>query len=270
VVARVRRLAGQKRVGHAGTLDPLAEGVLPVLLGRATRLADYIQSGRKTYVAEIQLGTATETDDREGAIVEHGRVPDLATLDLQKSLEQFTGDILQTPPKYSALKVSGRPAYALARAGAEVTLIPRQVTIDKLCLLSFAADTLSVEVTCSKGTYIRALARDIAVSLGTVGHMSALTRTHVGPFCLADALTLDQLAGCSVATSLLSPDCAIPDAPVFSASADEARKLLNGQPVTGPTGLRAGCVWVYDPDGQLIGLAAADGQLLRPRLAFIQ
>jgi len=269
-VARVRRLAGQKRVGHAGTLDPLAEGVLPVLLGRATRLADYIQGGRKTYVAEIQLGSATETDDCEGAIVEQRQVPDLTRLDLHGTLEQFTGEIAQTPPKYSALKVHGRPAYALARAGTEVTLAPRQVTIDALCLLSVTATTVTVEVTCSKGTYIRALARDIASSLGTVGHLSALTRTRVGPFCLADALTIDQLAGRSLAASLLAPDRAIPHAPAFSASVDDARRLLNGQPVPGTDGLRADCVWVYDPDGHLIGLAAADGQLLRPRLAFIQ
>jgi tRNA pseudouridine55 synthase len=267
-VARVRRLAGQQRVGHAGTLDPLAEGVLPVLLGRATRLADYIQAGRKTYVAEIRFGAATETDDCEGGITEQRPVPELSALDIQTALRHFTGEIVQTPPQYSALKVKGRPAYVLARAGENVALSPRRITIDTLELVSFTANTLRVEVTCSKGTYIRALARDIAASLGTVGHMSALTRTRVGLFCLADALTVDQLAERSVATCLLPPDRAIPDASAFSASADEARRLRNGQPTTSPAGLRADCVWVYDPDGHLVGLAAADGQLLRPRLAL--
>jgi tRNA pseudouridine55 synthase len=268
VVARVRRLAGQKRVGHAGTLDPLAQGVLPVLLGRATRLADYIQSGRKTYVAEIQLGTATETDDAEGVITEQQPIPPLTAAKLEATLTRFRGEILQTPPRYSALKVGGRRAYALARAGNEVTLSPRPVTIDELCLLRHTNTSLTIEVTCSKGTYIRALSRDIATSLGTVGHMSGLTRTRVGPFLLLDALTIDAITAGSLTQALRSPRCAIPDGPAFSASADDARRLSNGQPILVPAGLRAEAIWVYDPDGHLIGLAAADGQLLRPRLSL--
>ncbi len=264
----MRRLAGQKRVGHAGTLDPLAEGVLPVLLGRATRLADAVQAGRKTYVATIQLGTATETDDSEGHVIDAQPVPPLNEVLLEDTLRHFTGEILQTPPKYSALKVAGRRAYDLARAGDEVTLSPRPVTIDALELLEYFGDTVRIEVTCSKGTYIRALARDIAASLHTVGHMSALTRTRVGPFALADALTLEDIANATVASTLLSPHCAIPEAPTFAAAPDEARKLANGQPVAVAAGLRADHVWVYDPDNQLIGLAAADGHLLHPRLAL--
>ena len=268
MVARVRRLAGQKRVGHAGTLDPLAEGVLPVLLGRATRLADYIQAGRKTYVAEIQLGTATETDDSEGEVIDCQPVPPLAHDLLERTLQEFQGEILQTPPRYSALKVAGRRAYALARAGDQITLSPRPVTIHALCLINHTDTALTVEVTCSKGTYIRSLARDVAAGLGTVGHMSALTRTRVGPFALSDALTIDDISTRPVKQLLLSPSRAIPDAPAFSASAEDARKLTNGQPIPLPAGLRADRIWVYDPDGHLIGLAAADGQLLRPRLAL--
>jgi tRNA pseudouridine55 synthase len=268
VVARVRHLARQKRVGHAGTLDPLAEGVLPILLGRATRLTDAIQAGRKTYVTTIQLGTATETDDSEGRILDQRPVPVLTEALLRGTLAHFKGDILQTPPKYSALKVAGRRAYDLARAGDEVTLSPRPVMIDVLELLDFSGSTVRLEITCSKGTYVRALARDIAMSLGTVGHMSALTRTRVGPFLLSDALTMDDLAARSVAAALLSPACAIPEAPTFAATADEARKLANGQPIATDAGLRADHVWVYDPDGHLLGLAAADGHLLRPRLAL--
>src|SRR5690348_9149578 len=131
-------MAGQKRVGHAGTLDPLAEGVLPVLLGRATRLADYIQSGRKTYVTTIQMGVATESDDAEGAITSRQPVPPLSEVVLNDALSRFRGEILQTPPKFSALKISGRRAYALARAGAAVELEPRPVTIDELNLLEFS------------------------------------------------------------------------------------------------------------------------------------
>jgi len=266
-VARIRRLAGQKRVGHAGTLDPLAEGVLPILLGRATRLADMVQGSRKTYVADIRLGAATETDDSEGAVTEERPVPELSRSALEQTLARFTGDIVQTPPKYSALKVGGRRAYVLARAGAEVTLSPRPVTIESLHLMCVIGTTLTVEVTCSKGTYIRALARDIAAGLDTVGHMSALTRTRVGPFLISDALTVDDIANRGVEAASLSPRCAIPDAPTFAASAEDARTLLNGQPIQVSAGLRADHVWVYDPDGHLIGLGTADG-LLRPRLAL--
>ena len=267
MVARVRRLAGQKRVGHAGTLDPLAEGVLPILLGRATRLADFIQSGRKTYVATVQLGSATETDDREGAIIATAPVPLVSTASIESVLSRFSGEILQTPPKYSALKVSGQRAYALARSGQHVDLTPRQVTIDSLVLLDHTDTLLTTEIVCSKGTYIRALARDIAEALGTVGYMASLVRTRVGPFVLADALSLDDLASRPAEDSLLSPDHAIPDAPKAHATTEDARRFGNGQPLPAD-GLQADCVWVYDPDGRLIGLGSADGDWLRPRLAL--
>ncbi|MBV9580988.1 MAG: tRNA pseudouridine(55) synthase TruB [Chloroflexi bacterium] len=267
-MARVRRLAGQKRVGHAGTLDPLATGVLPILLGRATRLADFIQAGRKTYVAEIRLGTATETDDAEGSVIEQRPIPSLSQPEIKNILTQFTGEILQIPPKYSALKVAGRRAYALARAGGDVHLEPRPITVDTLHLLRFTDTTLTVEVTCSKGTYIRALARDIAARLDTVGHMSALARTRVGPFTRSEAVTVDDLASRGLPAVLLSPRRALPEAPAFTADAGAARMFMNGQPIGACSGLRADHVWVYDPDGQLIGLAAADGQLLRPRMAL--
>jgi tRNA pseudouridine55 synthase len=267
VVARVRKLAGQRRVGHAGTLDPLAEGVLPVLLGRATRLADFIQSGNKVYRAVVELGRATETDDAEGAVVSTSAVPDLSSELLEQTLAAFHGEILQTPPKYSALKVDGRRAYAVARSGAEVLLPPRPVTIHGLRLLSWTPVQLTVEVTCSKGTYIRSLARDIASQLGTVGHLAALTRLRVGPFALADSLTPDELAARGVREALLPPTCAIPDAPSVRASSEDAFKIINGQAIP-VDGLRAEAVWVYDPDGRCLCLAAADGTLLRPRIAL--
>jgi tRNA pseudouridine55 synthase len=264
-VARVRRLAGQKRVGHAGTLDPLATGVLPVLLGRATRLMDFIQSGHKTYVAEISLGTSTETDDAEGAVIASAPVPPLDRAMVEDALSRFRGEILQTPPKYSALKVGGQRAYALARAGAEPSLGPRAVTIHRLALLTLSETALCVEVTCSKGTYIRSLARDLAEALGTVGHLAALVRTQVGPFYLKDAASLEDLA---VERSLLAANCAIPDAPSFTASTEEARRLANGQALAVRNALHAECVWVYDPDGRLRCLATADGAQLKPRIAL--
>jgi tRNA pseudouridine55 synthase len=149
-----------------------------------------------------------------------------------------------------------------------VALRPRRVTIDTLRLLDFTQTTVTVEVICSKGTYIRALARDIAASLGTVGHMSALTRTRVGPFALCDSLTIDEIAVRSVTGALLSPGCAIPDAPSLTIDADAARRFTSGQPISATAGLRADRVWVYDPDSHLIGLAATDGSLLRPRLVL--
>jgi tRNA pseudouridine55 synthase len=263
----VRRLAGQKRVGHAGTLDPLAEGVLPVLLGRATRLADYIQAGRKTYLTVVQLGTATETDDTEGQITEQRPVPGLSETLVQKTLAQLTGEILQVPPKYSALKVAGQRAYALARQGAQVDLAPRPITIDALRLIDRTDTTLTLEVTCSKGTYIRALARDIATALGTVGHMASLCRTRVGPFSVSESLSLEAIASLGVAESLLTPDRAIPDAARYSADTDDAQRFANGQALPAAS-LRAGCVWVYDPLGRLIGLGLAQDDVLRPRLAL--
>jgi tRNA pseudouridine55 synthase len=226
----VRRLASQKRVGHAGTLDPMASGVLPVLLGRATRLADFIQQGRKTYTATVCLGASTDTDDAEGSITSSMPVPALSQEILATTLAQFQGEILQTPPAYSALQ-------------------------------------LILEVTCSKGTYIRALARDIAVALGTLGHLTALVRTRVGQFSIDDALSLDEIATRGVEAALVPASHAIPDAPTFSASAEQTLKLLNGQPIPMAM-LRAESVWVYDPTGSLVCLAAADGTLVRPRLAL--
>jgi tRNA pseudouridine55 synthase len=263
----VRRLASQKRVGHAGTLDPMASGVLPVLLGRATRLADFIQQGRKTYTATVCLGASTDTDDAEGSITSSMPVPALSQEILATTLAQFQGEILQTPPAYSALKVAGQRAYAVARRGEDVDLPPRPVTIHVLRLVEWSPTQLILEVTCSKGTYIRALARDIAVALGTLGHLTALVRTRVGQFSMDDALTLDEIAIRGVEAALVPASHAIPDAPTFSASADQTLKLLNGQPIPIAM-LRAESVWVYDPTGSLVCLAAADGTLIRPRLAL--
>jgi len=245
----------------------MAQGVLPILLGRATRLADYIQLGRKTYVATIRLGVATDSDDAEGTVIGEASIPELSAPSIEVVLANFRGAILQTPPQYSALKVAGRRAYAVARAGGELDLAPRPVTIDDLRLLEWSESDLRLEVTCSKGTYIRALARDIAKALGTVGHLTALVRTRVGPFELGEALTPDELARRDLPNVLQSASRAIPDAPAFSAGADDVVHLLNGRAVTA-LGLRAEHVWVYDPSGLLVCLASADGTLLRPRLAL--
>jgi tRNA pseudouridine55 synthase len=263
----VRRLVGQKRVGHAGTLDPLAEGVLPILVGRATRLADLIHSGPKTYVSMIQLGVATETDDAEGAITSSASVPLLSPSLVESALQGFRGEIIQTPPKFSALKVAGQRAYALARAGAAVDLAPRPVHIDELRLLDCSETTLTLEVTCSKGTYIRALARDIAASLGTVGHMASLLRTRVGPFLLANAHSIEEVAAHDIRDSLLPSSSVLPEAPPLELDSESAWRFSNGQAIPFRD-LHAEVVWVYDPVGRLIGLGSAHGGVLRPRLAL--
>jgi tRNA pseudouridine55 synthase len=259
VVARVRRLAAQRRVGHAGTLDPLATGVLPVLLGRATRLADFIHAYSKTYVAVVRLGVSTTTDDAEGSVISTSDIPDA---DPEPVLAQFRGEILQTPPAFSAIKVNGQRAYALARRGNDVDLQPRRVTIHQLTLLGTTEDSLKLEVTCSTGTYIRALTRDIAIALGTVGHLISLTRTRVGPFCLTDSTSLENLADIPPAV-VLAADAALSDAPAYHASDSDVRRLSNGQAIG--TELRAEAVRVYDPSGHLVCIGTTEGNQLRPR-----
>ena len=267
VVARIRRLAGQKRVGHAGTLDPLAEGVLPILLGRATRLADAIQAGEKRYEAEVQLGVATRTDDAEGEVVASQPVPALDDERVEAALAGFRGTISQIPPAYSAIKVDGRRAYAVARRGGRPDLQARQVTISDLRLVERTVDRLVLAVRCSRGTYVRALARDLAASLGTVGHLARLVRTQVGPFGVQDALTLAHIQERGVDAALLPPEAALPDAPVYQASPAEAARLANGQAIDAH-GLDTTRVRVHDDSGRLLCLAATDGDLLRPRIVL--
>lgn len=265
VVARVRRLSGQRRVGHAGTLDPMAEGVLPVLLGPATRLADVVQSGRKQYHAEIQLGTATTTDDAEGDVVESRPVPPLESADVAAAMLAFRGDIAQVPPSYSAVKTHGQRAYALARRGGAVDLAARTVTIYDLHLAWLVDGILAVDVECSRGTYVRALARDLARALGTVGHVRRLIRTRVGPLHLADALTLGAIARRGLAEVLLSADAVLAGTPTFGADSAELAKLANGQPVAFAA-QPAEHVRVFDEQGRLRLVGVADGRLLWPRI----
>ncbi len=267
VVARLRRLSGQKRVGHAGTLDPMAEGVLPILFGKATRLADYVGGGRKRYVAEVQLGEATATDDAEGEVTERATVPSLSRADVEAALGAFVGEIEQVPPAYSAVKVAGRRAYAVARSGGSVELRPRKVMVYELELLSAGDDRLELDVTCSRGTYVRSLARDVAHRLGTVGHLRRLVRTEVGPFKVEDAVTLEQVAESGVSAFLLAPDAALPGVPRYAADASEAAALRNGRSIP-VADLNAELVLVYDPGGRLICAGPADGSSLRPRIGL--
>jgi tRNA pseudouridine55 synthase len=193
VVARVRRLSQQRRIGHTGTLDPLASGVLILCLGQATRLVEYYQRHDKHYRALVALGMATDTYDAVGTPVAEATVPELHDHEIEAALARFRGDINQTPPAYSALKQEGEALYAKARRGEEVNVAPRPVTIHALELVARSATTLTLDVACSAGTYIRTLAHDLGAALGTVAHLAALRRTAAGGFTLADAHSLREI-----------------------------------------------------------------------------
>jgi tRNA pseudouridine55 synthase len=237
-IKRILRDAGEPKtkVGHGGTLDPLASGVLPIALGEATKVAGRMLDATKGYDFTILFGAETDTLDAEGQIV--------ATSDVSPTLEQveavlprFTGAIEQTPPVYSALKIEGKPAYERARAGEAVEVKPRQVTIFELRVLSAGDDNVTLSATVSKGTYIRSLARDIAVALGTVGHISYLRRTRAGPFTLEQAVSLDFLTETAKARPLtrtvLPLTAALDDIPALPVTPDQARLLRHGQMLFG-------------------------------------
>jgi len=195
VVARIRRLAHMKRVGHAGTLDPAATGVLPVCLGGATRVVEYLSESGKAYRATITFGVETTTYDAEGDIVATLPLPpELDAAAIAAILPNFTGTIMQTPPIYSALKRDGKKLYELARAGIEVEIAPRPIRIDALRIVQWDAPTLVLDIECGKGTYIRSLAHDLGVVFGCGASLAGLERTRVGPFTIAKSITLDQLA----------------------------------------------------------------------------
>lgn len=269
VVARVRRLAGQKRVGHAGTLDPLAEGVLPVLLGRATRVADLIQAGEKEYRAIIALGTETATDDREGETTRTSAVPSLSDEEMRGALEQFEGEIDQVPPAYSAVKVRGRAAYAVARRGGTVELTARRVVIKHLELVAYVGEQIVVDITCSRGTYVRSLARDLGRALGTAAHLSSLVRTRVGAFRVEDGVTMEQLASDGVEVHLLPTDAGLEYLPRVDLGEADAQAVRHGRAVAF-AGVETAAIRVYDESGSMLAIAAAHAETLRPRVVLLE
>jgi tRNA pseudouridine55 synthase len=193
VVRRLRRLAGLRRIGHAGTLDPMATGLLLVALGETTRLIEFLMSGEKSYRATLQLGAVTDTQDAEGEILERRPVPKFSMEELLAAAHRLTGPIQQLPPMYSALKQNGVPLYRLARRGVEVERQSRQVEIGRLEIIAVEDERLTIEVDCSKGTYIRTLAHDLGQLLGTGAHLTALRRLRSGSFAVAEARTLPEL-----------------------------------------------------------------------------
>ena len=232
-VGKVRWLFGAAKAGHAGTLDPLATGILPIALGEATKAVPQVQDGRKVYRFAIQWGSATTTDDTEGAVIATSDVrPDRAAL--EAVLPDFTGTILQRPPIFSALKIDGERAYDLARAGETVELAAREIEVESLEVLEHSPERSLLEAHCGKGTYVRSLARDIAEALGTRGHVSLLHRAAVGPFHDADAVTIEQLEALDTEArdALLKPVWAgFTDLPEVRLDAMQASAVRHGNAV---------------------------------------
>jgi tRNA pseudouridine55 synthase len=206
VVSIVRALVGAKRVGHTGTLDPFATGVLPLALGPATRLISFLDESRKVYEATLALGASTETGDPEGAVVETKPVPSLALEQVEAVLNTFVGSRMQTPPPYSAVKVNGRPLYSYARAGESVSVPPRPIEVYEMALLECTQSALRFRVACGRGTYVRVLGEELAAALGTVGHLVQLRRLQSGPFHLSGSVTLPELARIAVGEDQPSAD----------------------------------------------------------------
>lgn len=233
-IGKTRSILKGSKAGHAGTLDPLATGILPIALGEATKTIPYIQDSLKTYEFTVTWGEQRDTDDLEGEIIDTSDHRPFEK-DICKALPDFTGEIEQIPPRFSAIKIDGQRAYDLARAGKETKLKSRIVYIEKLELLNTTKDTASFEMICGKGTYVRSLARDMAEQLGTKGHVSALRRTKVGPFTSENTISLDILSDMDYVAArreaLLPVRTALDDIPALALNKEETARLRNGQDV---------------------------------------
>jgi tRNA pseudouridine55 synthase len=271
VVARMRRITGTRRVGHAGTLDPMATGVLVLGVEKATRLLHHLTLTDKAYAATIRLGEATTTDDAEGEPISGAPTGTVTDDAVRAAMPALTGDIDQVPSAVSAIKVAGRRAYARARGGEAVELAARPVTVRRFEATAFrrpGPDLLDVdvEVECSSGTYVRALARDLGAALGVGGHLTALRRTRVGPFTLAEARTLDELARLDEPVTMPLAAAVRAALPAREVSADEARELSFGR--TLPAAGIGGTYGAFAPDGTVVALLAERGDSARPVLVF--
>lgn len=282
VVGLVRRLSGTKRVGHGGTLDPFASGVLPVFLGRATRLVEYHLADRKRYRATVCFGASSTTDDLEGALTPAAGPAPTRTA-VEAAIGRLIGDIEQRPPAYSAIKVAGRRAYALARAGQAVELEPRRVTIHSIDLVEWDDSTPAepvaiLDVECSAGTYVRSLARDLGVAVASAAYLGALTRTSSGPFTIDDAVSLDAVraaaeAGPAALARLVRPVDAGLDLPTVTVPAGSLPAILRGQAIGVPPGTGTlppnEPLRLVTPDGTLAAIARLVGTKLAPDKVLI-
>jgi len=278
VVDHVRRLTGVRRVGHAGTLDPLAAGVLLVCIGRATRVAEYLMAGHKVYRARVRLGISTDTYDAEGMITSEAPV-EVDRAQVEAALSSFRGVIAQVPPVYSAIKHQGTPLHRLARRGVaveQISLKARQVEILRLELAAWEPPECTLDVTCSPGTYVRALAHDLGQALGCGAHLSGLTRLASGRFRVEDAVTLEEFAEIAAqgrwAARLHPIDAALTRFRPLYVDADAARRLCSGQPIFFPSGdtVDDPLARAYGPDRVFLALVAYDPEanVWRPRKVF--
>lgn len=272
-VARVRRLLKLKRIGHAGTLDPAATGVLPIAIGSATRLLQFLQSD-KAYRATIRFGMVTATDDLEGEVLHQAAVPNLDRSAVEALIPQFLGSIAQIPPRYSAIQVQGKRLYDLARSGAEIEVPVRTVRIDAIEIQAWRPGDfpeLEVDIACGAGTYIRSIARDLGDLLGTGGTLAALIRTRSSGFDLADSLTLEELSDrLQNSWQPISPDAVLSHLPIVTLEAEAAKRWCQGQKMGCSHDM--GICRVADEAGNLLGVAQAiateNGWLLRQQVVL--
>ncbi|MEO7022405.1 MAG: tRNA pseudouridine(55) synthase TruB [Ktedonobacteraceae bacterium] len=276
VVARVRKVLKQKRVGHAGTLDPAASGVLPICVGQGTRVAEYLSESGKEYRATIVFGVETETYDAEGQITHTASTDTLNLSEIEQALGRFLGPQMQVPPRYSAIKIQGQAAYKRARAGEELTLAARPIEFFRLEIVDWQTPVLTLDVTCSKGTYIRSLAYDLGRVMGCGAHLGGLVRTRSGPFRLEESITLEELAtACEqgeVAHYAQPADRALAQYPALHLSAEEELRVRHGNTFTYdiPETDRS-LARVYNPGGDFIAIAEwqAEQEKWQPTKVFI-
>ncbi len=266
VTARLRRVFGTRRIGHGGTLDPMATGVLPVFVGRATRGVEFFEHAEKTYETELLLGVATDTEDTTGTVLTRREVS-VTQEQLDGTLERFRGEIMQIPPMYSALKVNGQKLCDLARKGRQVERQPRPVTIHELTLLSWEGDTLHLRVRCSKGTYIRTLCADIGEALGCGGCMQALRRTQAGEYTIAEAVPLQQLLeAAEPETYLRDVDTMFRGYPGVKLTVNQEKRCRNGNAFS--VSLPGGTYRAYSQSGEFLMLAKVEDGVMSTIKSF--
>ena len=266
VVAHLRRILRAPRIGHGGTLDPAATGLLPILIGEATKLTPYLVDLDKEYVATVRLGVTTESQDLSGAVIERRPVPELDAAAIETALSPFVGVIRQVPPMFSALRKGGKRLYELARQGVEVEREPREVRIDSIRLESLTLPDFVIRIRCGKGTYVRTLAADLGAALGCGAALAGLVRTRVGPYALADSARWDEVrdarTGDWLWAQVLPPDSALGALAPVQFDAAAARAFVHGQSVPVET-RAAGLLRVYGPDG-LLGVGQGLGDRVKP------
>ena len=268
VVAKLRGVFHEKRVGHGGTLDPMATGVLPVFVGRATRCVEFFESAEKEYVAGLRLGVTTDTQDTTGTVLET-RPVNVSRAELEQTLRRFLGKQQQLPPMYSAIKIGGKKLYELARQGKDVERKPRDIEIFSLRILDGADDLYHIAVRCSKGTYIRTLCHDIGAALGCGGCMESLRRTAAGCYTIAQSHTMDELLSApDPAAFLLPTDSLFAEHPALTLTAAQEKKIRNGAPVV--PWEKAGTFRLYGADGTFLALAGGKPGSLKTIKSFFE